>query len=122
MMPMFRTADPIEYELLKANARRMRNNPTPAEQALWQMIKREQLGCSFRRQFIIGIYIVDLVCLSRKLIIEIDGKYHLNAEQQKEDAIRTANLESRGYRILRFTNEQVLCEPDNTINTIIHYL
>lgn len=119
---MFLTANLIEYELLKANARKMRNNPTPAEQALWQMVKSRQLGVAFRRQFIIGIYIADLVCLSKKLIIEVDGKYHFTEEQQKEGRIRSANLEARGFRILRFTNEQILCDPDNTINTIIQNL
>lgn len=65
-----------------------------------------------------GEYIVDFVCLTRKLVIEIDGKYHDTPKQQEEDATRSRNLETYGVRIIRFTNEQVLFELDQTIEAI----
>ena len=78
---------------------------TPAEVKLWQYLRNKKMGVKFRRQHIIEFYIPDFVALSIKLIIEIDGKIHL--KQKKEDAERTRRLELIGYRVLRFTNEEV---------------
>ena len=100
----------------------MRTNPTEAESILWNYLRNHQLGVSFRRQQIIENYIVDFVCLSRKIIIEVDGKYHLRDEQQQTDRIRENILRSRGYRIIRFTNEEVTCNTDQTIECIKNQL
>jgi very-short-patch-repair endonuclease len=79
----------------------LRKNPTEAERALWRHIRRRQLDeCKFRRQCLLGRYIVDFVCLVKKLIAEIDGGHH--AEQVALDAHRTAWLEAQGFRVLRF--------------------
>ena len=94
------------WEQLKPYAREMRKNPTPAEDALWQHLRHKQLGVKFRRQHAIEHFIVDFYAREPRLIIEVDGPIH---ETQKEyDAARQAFLESLGYRVLRFTNEQVL--------------
>jgi very-short-patch-repair endonuclease len=89
------------------HARALRKNPTEAERALWGHIRLRQLeGCKFRRQQPLGRYIVDFVCPEKKLIIELDGGHH--AEKVAPDVERTAWLEARGFRVLRFWNHDVL--------------
>ena len=96
----------------------MRNNPTVAEERMWQDLKGSQLGKPFRRQHIIADNIVDFVCLPCKLIIEIDGGYHNDIRQQYHDNLRTEELQHYGFRIIRITNEDVLYKLD----TILEYL
>lgn len=105
-------ADPMNYELLRENAKEMRKNPTEAESAFWQLVSGGQLGVKFRRQHVIGNNIADFVCLEKNLIVEIDGGYHDDPEQQIEDNIRTTNLKEYGFAILRIRNEEVLCNPE----------
>ncbi len=120
-------ADPILYPLLKDFANHNRHNPTEAEEVLWSLLSHRKskspsgdLGAyKFRRQHIIDRYIADFACLDNKLIIEVDGKYHNLNGQAEEDAIRTQVIEKYGYRILRFTNEEVLCDTDNTMRKIM---
>ena len=78
----YRTASPDRYEILKAFAQENRNNPTLAEQVLWKYLDRKQLGVKFLGQHIIGDYIVDFVSREQGLIIEVDGAYHAELEQQ----------------------------------------
>lgn len=92
---------------------------TEAERVLWQCLKRCQKdGHRFMRQYVIADYIVDFVSLYEKLVIEVDGGYHAEREQQEDDAIRTAKLQSLGFTVIRFTNEQVLFDIDQTLETI----
>jgi len=70
------------------------------------------------RQYIIGDYIVDFVNIYTKLIIEVDGGYHSEPRQQEDDALRTERLESMGFHVIRFTNEQVLFDLDQTLEEI----
>ena len=114
----WQTADPIEYELLKENAQKNRKHMTPAESAFWSLAKENGLGENCRRQYIIGCYIVDFIFKDSKLIVEIDGEYHQTEEQQQLDRIRQEYLEKLGYKILRFTNEQVLFEIEQVIDKI----
>ena len=114
----WQTADPMTYELLKQKAKEMRAKPTHAEDAMWQLLRMNKLGEHFRRQHIIGDYIVDFVCLDKRLIIEIDGSYHFTSEQVQDDAIREAALKRYGFTILRFTNNQVLVEYENVLKCI----
>ena len=111
-------ADTMEYELLKENAKANRNNMTEAESAFWSFAKGSGLGEKCRRQYIIGEYIVDFFFRKSMLIVELDGGYHFTEEQQKEDAIRQDWLEHMGYKVLRFTNEQILFDTDNVISKI----
>jgi very-short-patch-repair endonuclease len=93
----------------KTKARELRKNLTEAEHALWKHLRLRQLaGYKFRRQQPLGKYIVDFVCFEKRLIIEIDGGQH--SEQVAYDSERTAWLETQGFRILRFWNNQVLKE------------
>ena len=112
------TADPTEYELLKENAKSNRKNMTEAESVFWSLVKGSALGQRCLRQHIIGDYIVDFLFRKSKIIVEIDGGYHFTEEQQKEDETRTEWLESKGYKVIRFTNERVLCDTDNVIKEV----
>ena len=104
----YRTASPDRYDLLKAFARENRNNPTLAELLLWKHIRNKLLGTRFLRQHIIGDYIVDFVSLSDGLVIEVDGAYHAEHEQMEMDEARTYALEQMGFKVIRFTNEEIL--------------
>ena len=116
------TADIIEYELLKNNAKANRSNMTEAESAFWQIAKGNGLGQKCRRQYIIGEYIVDFFFRQSMVIVELDGAYHAAEEQQEKDKERQDWLEQKGYKILRFSNEQILYDTDNTINEIKKHL
>ena len=102
------TRDPrlLEY------ARRHRREPTLTESMIWSDLRNRQLGYKFRRQHPIGPYIVDFVCLSAKLIVELDGWTHDLKQYQLGDTIRQLWLESEGYRVLRFDDEEVLEDRD----------
>jgi very-short-patch-repair endonuclease len=107
--------------LEKERSRQLRKNMTDAEQALWARLRRRQMqGCKFRRQHPLGRYIVDFVCLERKLIVEVDGGQH--QEQAGYDDERSQWLEERGYRVLRFWNNQVLSQPDSVLQAIYNAL
>ena len=112
------TADPSLYMELKEKAENMRNNPTEAEAALWEMLRGKNLDTKFRRQHIIGDYIVDFVCLDKQLAVEVDGGYHNDPEQRELDRQRTNFLQSKGFGVLRFTNEEVLYNTGETISII----
>ena len=114
----FKTAHPFNYDILKENAKENRKHQTEAEAALWEVLRANQLGEKFRRQHVIGDFIVDFVALNSKLVIEVDGAYHNNAEQMEADKLRSDFLNEAGFKVLRFTNEQVLQDTDNTIKEI----
>ena len=115
----WKTSNPVLYGLLKKHAQRMRNEPTQAEFMLWNALSAKNLdGFKFRRQHIIGEYIADFICLKQNLIVEVDGLMHQLPENKKSDDERTAWLESEGYRVIRFTNNQVLADLENVLNTI----
>ncbi|QCW99005.1 DUF559 domain-containing protein [Aggregatimonas sangjinii] len=113
------TANPVLYGLLKEHAKRMRNEPTPAETMLWNALSGKNLGgYKFRRQHIIGEYIADFICLKHNLIVEVDGLIHQLPENKKSDTERTEWLENLGYRVIRFTNNQVLTNLENVLEEI----
>ncbi|MHB0967469.1 MAG: endonuclease domain-containing protein [Bellilinea sp.] len=102
----------------RANARQLRRDQTLAETKLWLALRSHQLeNIHFRRQHPIGNYIVDFCAPQAKLIIELDGSQHL--EQQEYDAERTEFLESKGYRVLRFWNRDVLNNLDGVMIMIL---
>ena len=95
----------------------LRREPTLAERKLWSVLRGNKLnGVSFRRQHAIGNYIVDFVSIKKKLIIELDGSQHL--EQTEYDEERTRYLESQGYKVIRFWNDQIEKEMDGVIQVI----
>ena len=107
----YMTANSSIAQQLVGNARENRKNPTEAEDALWQEVRNSNLGYKIRRQHYIGNFILDFVCLEKKLIIEVDGGYHDTKEQIELDEQRTLELEQKHlYKVIRFTNEEVLTD------------
>lgn len=96
----------------------MRHDATQPERRLWNAIRADQLGgARFRRQVVIGRYIVDFECRRpTMLIVEVDGDTH--AERRDYDAARTTFLNSRGYRVIRFTNDDVMTNIDGVLLTV----
>jgi very-short-patch-repair endonuclease len=94
---------------LRVRSRSLRRNLTDSERIIWYAVRAHRLnGASFRRQTPIGPFIVDFVCHDHRLIIEIDGAQHFEAEHEKRDSRRDAYLKARGYRVLRFNNHDVM--------------
>jgi len=90
-------------------AKELRNNPTNAEGLLWLHLRDKQLdGLKFRRQQPLGPYIVDFVCLSKKIVIEVDGGQHADDKNKKKDEERDLWLKNQGFKVLRFWNNEVL--------------
>ena len=114
----YETTDAATYQLLLQRAKENRANPTEAESLLWSFISGRKLGAHFRRQHPIFGYIPDFVCLNFRLIIEIDGGYHLESEQIIKDEERTAYLSSIGYTVLRFTNDEVMSNIEEVLDRI----
>ncbi len=113
-------ADPILYGLLKEFVKKHRSVPTEAENVFWQLLRGEKLdGYKFRRQHIVGSYIADFVCLKENLVIEIDGLIHQLPENKENDEQRTQWLNSKGFKVLRFKNEEVLGNPDENIEKVL---
>ena len=107
--PGYITANPKNYKLIKEMRDSLKDNPTEAEKVMWECLRNKKTEYKIRRQHIIHDFITDFVCLSKKVVIEIDGKIHL---QQKEyDELRTAKLNELGYEVIRFTNEEVFANP-----------
>jgi very-short-patch-repair endonuclease len=98
-------------------ARAMRNDPTGAEAAMWEMLRGKRLeGLRFRRQHPIDGYIVDFICLDEKLIVEVDGGQHSTSAT---DAFRDNRLSELGYRVIRFWNNDVLKDGDAVARQIL---
>ena len=98
-------------------AKELHRNLTPPEARLWTRLRAHRMkGVHFRNQHAIGKYVVDFCAPRRKLVIELDGGQHL--EQDKYDAERTLFLESKGYRVLRFWNNDVMNNIDGVLRTI----
>ncbi|MGB7875492.1 MAG: DUF559 domain-containing protein [Anaerolineales bacterium] len=103
---------------IQQRARELRKEMTPAEMKLWQVLRGNQFDeLYFRRQHAVGTYILDFVCIQEKLVIEVDGGSHL--EQEEYDRERTRWLEEeKGYRIIRFTNDDVLKNIHEVVEAI----
>ncbi|MGX2970489.1 endonuclease domain-containing protein [Ursidibacter sp. B-7004-1] len=106
---------------LRDRAKQLRSNMTDEERILWEYLRAKRFcHIKFHRQKIIGCYIVDFVCLSHKLIIELDGSQHL--EQEDYDKQRTLFLNQQGFDVLRFWNKDVHLELDRVLDTIFYKL
>lgn len=102
-------------------AKELRRAQTPAEEVLWQQLRRDQLGGHrFRRQHPIGGYVADFACAEHKLVVELDGAVHDG--QIEEDARRTEFVESLGWRVIRFGNESVFTDLDAVLSRILNEL
>jgi very-short-patch-repair endonuclease len=102
-------------------ARRLRREQTDIEKKLWGMLRsRSLLGYKFRRQYSVGPFIVDFCCPAQKLVIELDGGQH--TDRSEYDAQRTTFLESKGFRVLRFWNHDMLQKPQAVAEKILSEL
>ena len=110
------------FHFLEQKAKEMRENMTEAETLLWEALKSKHIGDKFRRQHIIGNFIADFVCLSKRLVIEVDGGYHTDDTQQGLDEGRAEELKQLGFEVIRFTNEEVLNNLDKVVLQITEKL
>ena len=112
----------ISDNLLLAS-RKLRREQTPWEDKLWYSLREKRFyGLRFRRQFVIGHYIVDFCCFQKKLVVELDGSHHDEQINRQNDAERTAILEAQGYRMIRFWNNEVDENIEGVLETIINNL
>lgn len=108
-------------ERVRVRARSLRKDPTDAESLLWYHLRDRRLGNhKFRRQHPIGPYFADFACLEAKLIVELDGGQHVDAATYDES--RTRFIETQGYRVLRFWNNEVLTQTDAVRERILQAL
>ncbi|WP_028385092.1 endonuclease domain-containing protein [Legionella moravica] len=105
---------------LRQYAKILRSKSTDSENRLWHYLRAKRLGFKFKRQVPIGFYIVDFMCLEKRLIIELDGGQHL--DNQEYDMTRTAWLNERGYKVLRFWNNDVLQQTATVLEAILREL
>lgn len=107
---------------LKERRRELRRRSTPAESILWIYLRRKALGQKIYRQFSIGNYIADFCYPRAKLIIEVDGDIHDNPDVKEYDKERTGFLEAVNYKVVRFTNRQILEDPESVVDEIKTHL
>ncbi len=110
------TTNPLVWRKLQERVLEMRENPTKAEEILWKSLRNHGSEHHFRRQHIIGNFIVDFLCLEKSLVIEVDGDIH--DYQKQDDQERTEFLEQQGFRVLRFKNEEIMGGVEKVINEI----
>jgi very-short-patch-repair endonuclease len=104
---------------LRTNARTLRKNSTDVERILWSELRGHRLnGASFRRQVPIKNFIADFVCHAAKLVIELDGGQHFSDQAEKKDAARSAVVEAQGFKVLRFSNLDVMENRAGVLETI----
>lgn len=101
----------------RLRARQLRTDMTVPERALWSVLRAGQLGIKFQRQVVLAPYIADFAARSERLAIEIDGDTH--AHSATADRERTRSLEARGYRVLRFTNAEVMTNLEGVVRAIL---
>lgn len=114
----YATAAVDRYGLLKVFSRENRKKSTDAEAVIWEYLRAGRMGVKFRRQHAIADFIADFACLSQRIIVEIDGEYHQEKDQNEDDAMRDRILEKHGYKTLRYTNDMVLNNIDFVLDDI----
>jgi very-short-patch-repair endonuclease len=117
-MPRWPTVPQEHWE----RASKMRRDATNAERVLWRARRGDQLGVTFRRQHPIGPYIADFVCIESNLIVELDGGGHCEPNQVVYDRTRDEYLKSRGLRVCRISDRDVLTNLDGAIKKILELL
>ena len=104
---------------LEAFRKKLRSHGTSAEAFLWVYLQQRKLeGRKFRRQHSIANFIVDFYCAEEKLIIELDGLYHMNPTAEEKDAARTEKIEELGFKVIRFENRSVFDNLDWVLGEI----
>jgi isoleucyl-tRNA synthetase/very-short-patch-repair endonuclease len=116
-VPKWQTAQDSSYGLLMELAKKQKQNPTEAEVFLWKNLKNKQIqGYKFRRQHIIGQFIADFACIKKRLVVEVDGGYHSLPEVKVSDEQRSEMLKELGFKVIRFSNEEII----NNIDGVLH--
>lgn len=109
----------MENKILQERAKQLRSNMTDVEKILWQYLRAKRFSkTKFRRQQVLGNYIVDFVCFSSKVIIELDGSQHF--EHQEYDEERTRFLNLQGFKVLRFWNNEVYASLESVLDSIFY--
>ena len=116
--PGYITTSAENWKILQPIAKDFRHNPTEAENKLWQAVRRNSTGYKIKRQQVVDGYIADFICIEKRVIIEVDGGIHLSSENKKRDEERSRILETQGYEIIRFTNEEVVDNIDTVLKKI----
>jgi leucyl-tRNA synthetase len=116
----YQTGNKVTWQHINENARANRKDQTPAEEALWQELRNNQTGFKIRRQHVIGNFIADFVCIEKRLVIEVDGEYH--KYNKKDDELRTKDINSYGFDVIRFTNDEVLKNSKSVAENIKNIL
>ncbi len=99
-------------------ARQLRRDATAPERAMWRLLYPLRQDHNFRRQVPLGPFYADFACHALKLVIEIDGDTHGPAHARQYDAERTRFIEAEGYRVIRFTNHDLMSNPEGVFDTI----
>jgi very-short-patch-repair endonuclease len=107
------------HPAIRQFARELRQPQTPAETTLWRYLRNRNLEYKFRRQHPIEFFIIDFYCAEAKLLIEIDGDSHFQKAQMEYDQARTGYLETLGYKVIRFTNDDVRYNINTVVTRII---
>ena len=103
-------------------AKKLRKRPTEAEKLLWRHLRAKQLGgLKFRRQQVLGSYIVDFVCLEKRLVIELDGGQHAKNQERARDHERDRWLREEGFTVIRAWNHEVLTNLEGVLELIRSY-
>jgi very-short-patch-repair endonuclease len=103
----------------RKTAKTLRANTTATEDILWRHLRRlEPTGSHFGRQVPIGPYVADFACLKERLIIEVDGSQHGNDIDRRRDEVRTRWLNSEGYRVIRFWNNEVMSKTEAVLEAV----
>ncbi|MDP2933232.1 MAG: endonuclease domain-containing protein [bacterium] len=100
----------------------LRRNQTPWERKLWDVLRVKGLGIKFRRQVKIENFIVDFLCPAKKLIIELDGGHHNEKQNKETDLNRQRKLEVKGYKVLRFWNNEVDSNLEGVVEKILGHI
>ena len=120
-MPWTRDGTTPPSERCRAVARSLRHRPTEPERRLWWHLRKRLPieSTHFRRQVPLGTFVADFCCLEQKLIVEVDGNQHGSDENQRRDSERTRFLAGQGFRVLRFSNAEVMTSMDVVLDTIL---
>ncbi len=110
----------VDRKVLRARARAMRGDPTPAERVMWRLLRSRSLeGLKFRRQVPMGRYIIDFVCLDPRVIVECDGDQHADSAY---DVDRDAWFAAQGFRVFRFWNKHILEETESVLAVLLEHV
>ena len=101
----------------RARAKQLRSNQTEPERRLWNAVRGNRLGIKFQRQVVLAPYIADFAARSERLVVELDGDTH--ADREVEDRRRTLALEQMGYRVVRFSNADVMGNLEGVLRSIL---